>query len=172
MCRISNVSQLGLRGTENIAGSDNAAEYRDIPEIIADTRQQNRVDPSSGVLVDCTRCGHSVGKILSTHIVLDVQMATNEASVINQRWYNPENKSLNISLEQINNREKELDRKLKELKTKIANLEEVAMCNICMEHNRNVAFLCGHGACKRCAAPLTICHMCRKRVRKKINLYL
>ena len=79
---------------------------------------------------------------------------------------------LDRNLEDKLNREKdkELER-LRYLESRIADLEEAHMCSICMEHRRNVAFLCGHGACDKCAAPLTTCHMCRQAITKKINLY-
>ncbi|KAJ8668122.1 hypothetical protein QAD02_009785 [Eretmocerus hayati] len=67
-------------------------------------------------------------------------------------------------------KDKDLER-LRYLETRIADLEEANMCSICMEHRRNVAFLCGHGACEQCAAPLKTCHMCRQNITKKINLY-
>lgn len=67
-------------------------------------------------------------------------------------------------------KEKHLER-LRYLETRVADLEEANMCSICMERRRNVAFLCGHGACEHCAAPLKTCHMCRKTITKKINLY-
>ncbi|XP_011696317.1 PREDICTED: E3 ubiquitin-protein ligase MIB2-like [Wasmannia auropunctata] len=54
---------------------------------------------------------------------------------------------------------------------KIADFDGTNMCNICMERRRNVAFLCGHCACEHCAAQLNTCHMCRKTITKKINLY-
>lgn len=172
MCQIDNVSQSGeLRGMKNIAGSDDAAKCRNSSEIITNTKQENRIDPSS-FLIDCTHCGHTVGKIFSTHIFLDAQVATGEASLVNPRWYNPKDKSINISLEESSNREKEFDKNLKKLKTKIANLEEAILCSICMAHSRSVAFLCGHSACQRCATLLKTCHICRKTIRKKIFLYL
>ncbi|XP_015108850.1 E3 ubiquitin-protein ligase MIB2 [Diachasma alloeum] len=65
---------------------------------------------------------------------------------------------------------KDLER-LRYLETRVADLEEANMCSICMERRRNVAFLCGHGACEHCSAPLKTCHMCRKTITKKINLY-
>ena len=40
-----------------------------------------------------------------------------------------------------------------------------------MERIRDVAFLCGHGSCSHCAETLRTCHMCRKTIVKKINLY-
>ncbi|KAG7169704.1 E3 ubiquitin-protein ligase MIB2-like [Homarus americanus] len=61
--------------------------------------------------------------------------------------------------------------RLRYLETKIAEIEEAHCCSICMERRRNVAFLCGHGACVICAHTLKTCHMCRKPISKKINLY-
>lgn len=57
------------------------------------------------------------------------------------------------------------------LESKIAEYEEANNCTICMEKIRNVVFLCGHGACADCAQTLKICHMCRKSITMKINLY-
>ncbi len=37
--------------------------------------------------------------------------------------------------------------RLKYLESRIAEIEEAWCCSICMERRRNVAFLCGHGAC-------------------------
>lgn len=67
-------------------------------------------------------------------------------------------------------RQRSADR-LRYLETKIAEIEEVHCCPICMERRRNVVFLCGHGACDRCSCTLTMCHMCRTVISKKINLY-
>lgn len=61
--------------------------------------------------------------------------------------------------------------RLRYLESKIMEIEETHCCSICMERRRNVAFLCGHGACSKCAETLKICHMCRKTITKKINLY-
>lgn len=61
--------------------------------------------------------------------------------------------------------------RLRYLETKIQEIEEAHCCSICMERKRNVAFLCGHGACEKCSQTLKICHMCRKTITKKINLY-
>lgn len=60
---------------------------------------------------------------------------------------------------------------LKQLQDKILEIEETHCCSICMERRRNVAFLCGHSACSKCAETLKTCHMCRKSIVKKINLY-
>ncbi|XP_067011890.2 E3 ubiquitin-protein ligase MIB2 [Anabrus simplex] len=61
--------------------------------------------------------------------------------------------------------------RLRYLESKIAEIEEAHCCGICMERRRNVVFLCGHGACEKCSTTLKICHMCRKTITKKINLY-
>lgn len=81
------------------------------------------------------------------------------------------NEDVSINDEQ-SEREKDKDlERLRYLETRVADLEEANMCSICMERRRNVAFLCGHGACEHCSAPLKTCHMCRKSITKKINLY-
>lgn len=72
--------------------------------------------------------------------------------------------------EEEKDKDKDLER-LRYLESRVADLEEANTCSICMERRRNVAFLCGHGACEHCAAPLKTCHMCRKTITKKINLY-
>lgn len=111
--------------------------------------------------------------IIITHLRpasgVDGQSATGETK--------PEDSAKDDSLEdKEENQDKEKDKdkdleRLRYLETRIADLEEANMCSICMERRRNVAFLCGHGACEHCAAPLKTCHMCRKVITKKINLY-
>lgn len=61
--------------------------------------------------------------------------------------------------------------RVKYLESKIQEIEEASSCSICMERRKNVAFLCGHGACVVCSQTLKTCHMCRKPITKKINLY-
>jgi hypothetical protein len=66
--------------------------------------------------------------------------------------------------------------KIKYLESKIAEIEEANSCTICMipyTHNgvSRMAFLCGHSACFNCAQTLKTCHMCRKTITRKINLY-
>ena len=60
---------------------------------------------------------------------------------------------------------------LMELRYKMERLEESHICSICLENAWNVAFLCGHSACSKCAESLTLCHMCRKPIQSKINLF-
>ncbi|XP_077510081.1 uncharacterized protein LOC144121042 isoform X2 [Amblyomma americanum] len=57
------------------------------------------------------------------------------------------------------------------LARELRELKETLQCAICMERERNVAFLCGHSSCADCAKTLEHCHMCRVRIRKKITLY-
>ncbi|KAL1497181.1 hypothetical protein ABEB36_008180 [Hypothenemus hampei] len=61
--------------------------------------------------------------------------------------------------------------RIRYLESKIAEIEESHMCNICMEKKRNIIFLCGHGTCNRCADTLKKCHMCRKTITKRIRIY-
>lgn len=61
--------------------------------------------------------------------------------------------------------------RMRYLECKIAEIEETHGCSICMERRRNVVFLCGHGACSKCADTLKTCHMCRKTITKKIPIY-
>ncbi|XP_011696266.1 PREDICTED: E3 ubiquitin-protein ligase MIB2-like isoform X2 [Wasmannia auropunctata] len=173
--RINNISlsELGLRcAKKNIVGSCNTAECRDGLGIIAEnTNQENRFDPSSSVTqVNRIRCGYN--EIMQ--MFEDRQLATGKVSTTD-----PENKSKDVSLdgkhkEDISDREKEKDKNLERLRyleTRVADLEEANLCSICMDHHRNIVFCCGHSACKHCAAQLKICHICRKKIRRKINLY-
>eukprot|EP00092_Neocalanus_flemingeri_P028989 GFUD01031472.1.p1 GENE.GFUD01031472.1~~GFUD01031472.1.p1 ORF type:complete len:938 (+),score=300.01 GFUD01031472.1:38-2851(+) len=66
------------------------------------------------------------------------------------------------------NKERE---RLKSLEMKVQDLEDQFLCSICMERRRNVAFLCGHGACEICTEGLDTCHMCRTVIERKIPLY-
>ncbi|XP_035697228.1 E3 ubiquitin-protein ligase MIB2-like isoform X1 [Branchiostoma floridae] len=65
-----------------------------------------------------------------------------------------------------------LPEKVVELERKVREMEESALCMICLERKRNVAFLCGHATCEQCSRPLKHCPMCRKTITKKISLYL
>ncbi|KAL3205114.1 hypothetical protein MRX96_040914 [Rhipicephalus microplus] len=58
-----------------------------------------------------------------------------------------------------------------EQERELRQIKESLDCGICLERRRNVAFLCGHSACAVCAATLTICHMCRIPIGRKITLY-
>ena len=83
---------------------------------------------------------------------------------------------LNSGNKQINSNQKISLERLQYLESKIAEIEEANSCTICMipyTHNGvlRMAFLCGHSACFNCAQTLKTCHMCRKTITRKINLY-
>lgn len=61
--------------------------------------------------------------------------------------------------------------RLRQLESRLQEMEEWQGCSICLERRRNVAFLCGHGACSVCAHTLRQCHMCRRAITRKIFLY-
>lgn len=63
------------------------------------------------------------------------------------------------------------DGDLDELRARVQEMEDSLTCSICMERKRSVAFLCGHSACHQCTGALKICHMCRKPITGKINLF-
>ena len=46
--------------------------------------------------------------------------------------------------------------RLLSLEQKFKDLEEQFLCSICLERKRNVAFLCGHGACAPCTQVIFI----------------
>ncbi|XP_045602948.1 E3 ubiquitin-protein ligase MIB2 isoform X3 [Procambarus clarkii] len=105
-----------------------------------------------GHCVTCEDCSSRVKKCFQCHSVV-VSKLTKDGRTISSKSRQP-------SAE-----------RLRYLETKIAEIEEAHCCSICMERRRNVAFLCGHGACVVCAHTLKTCHMCRKPISKKINLY-
>ncbi|XP_018576502.1 uncharacterized protein LOC108915038 [Anoplophora glabripennis] len=61
--------------------------------------------------------------------------------------------------------------KVKQLESKIAQMEESQTCAVCLENKRDIVFLCGHGTCSICADALVSCHLCRKTIEKKIRIY-
>ncbi|XP_013397887.1 E3 ubiquitin-protein ligase MIB2 isoform X2 [Lingula anatina] len=61
--------------------------------------------------------------------------------------------------------------KFQELQAKMQEMEDTVMCSICLDRKKDLVFLCGHSACHICAQPLRNCHMCRKPITKRINLF-
>lgn len=92
--------------------------------------------------VCCEDCGMRMKKCLQCHAVIDKRIAMNGK----------------ILCQKENPRQPSADR-LRYLETKIMEIEETHCCSICMERRRNVAFLCGHSACSKCAETLKTCHM-------------
>ncbi|XP_055589973.1 E3 ubiquitin-protein ligase MIB2, partial [Uranotaenia lowii] len=105
--------------------------------------------------ISCEECGVRMKKCLSCGVFIERRLTVTGKSLMNAVK---------------DNRQPSADR-LRYLESKIIEIEETHCCSICMERRRNVAFLCGHGACSKCAETLKICHMCRKTITKKINLY-
>ena len=44
-------------------------------------------------------------------------------------------------------------------------------CPICMDRQRDVVFICGHGTCEECSKSLRKCHICRKKIKRVIKIY-
>ncbi len=63
------------------------------------------------------------------------------------------------------------EQQMRDLQRKMQEMEDTLNCSICLENVKSVAFLCGHSACTQCSQPLKVCHMCRKPITKKINLF-
>ena len=61
--------------------------------------------------------------------------------------------------------------RVRSLEERLRVMEEDRQCQICMERDKNVAFLCGHGACGICSERLQICHVCREAIQNRITLY-
>jgi hypothetical protein len=57
------------------------------------------------------------------------------------------------------------------LENKISSLEEARICSICMERAKDTAFQCGHTVCLTCASSLKYCHICRKKITKRIKIF-
>lgn len=134
---------------------------------------------SCGHKICCENCCHRMKKCIKCNAIISAKIS---AKIIKG-----ENKTIELKPKTENN--VSVDR-LKYLEAKIAMIEEANSCPICMERvsigqqqhrhqddtdlsatNSYVVFLCGHGACVKCAQTLKICHMCRKTITKKINLY-
>lgn len=104
--------------------------------------------------ISCEECGIRMKKCLTCQTFIEKRSDSTGRIIYGKEQY----------------RQPSADR-LRYLESKILEIEETHCCSICMERRRNVAFLCGHGACSKCADTLKICHMCRKTIVKKINLY-
>lgn len=63
------------------------------------------------------------------------------------------------------------DTSKEDVEMRLQEIEESVTCNICLDRRRSVVFLCGHNACGECARGLRFCHMCRKPITKRINMF-
>lgn len=104
--------------------------------------------------ISCEDCAVRMKKCLTCQTIIERRMDGGGRQIFGKDQY----------------RQPSADR-MRYLESKILEIEETHCCSICMERRRNVAFLCGHSACSKCADTLKICHMCRKTIVKKINLY-
>lgn len=123
--------------------------------------------------ISCEECAIRMKKCLSCGITIDRRIsAYGRDLTVNQLSGQQQQQHHLVHQQQFNqtNRQPSVDRLLY-LENKILEIEETHCCSICMERKRNVAFLCGHSACSKCAETLKTCHMCRKTIVKKINLY-
>lgn len=90
----------------------------------------------------CEECGMRMKKCLQCQNVIEKRIAMNGKLLMAKESH----------------RQPSADR-LRYLESKILEIEETHSCGICMERRRNVAFLCGHSACSKCAETLKTCHM-------------
>lgn len=171
-------SSTGTNKIINIVASATA-----LPPTIASTSNDECIvcnEPSSltrfepcGHQISCAECSVRMKKCLSCGVPIERRLsqggherpAQHSAAQLHQLQL----QHLQMQLQQ-QERQPSVDR-LRYLEDKILEIEETHCCSICMEQRRNVAFLCGHSACSKCAETLKTCHMCRKSIVKKINLY-
>ncbi|XP_030376878.1 E3 ubiquitin-protein ligase MIB2 [Scaptodrosophila lebanonensis] len=112
--------------------------------------------------IACEECSIRMKKCLRCGVAIERRLAANGRLVVQQA------NCTSSPGDQLRMPSGEL---LRYLENKVQEFEESHYCGICMERKRDVAFLCGHGACSHCAETLRTCHMCRKTILKKINLY-
>ncbi|RNA27483.1 E3 ubiquitin- ligase MIB1 [Brachionus plicatilis] len=60
---------------------------------------------------------------------------------------------------------------LKKLQQQLQDIKEQTMCPVCMDKQKNMVFLCGHGTCQLCGDQMNECPICRKLIQKKILIY-
>ncbi|XP_059468755.1 E3 ubiquitin-protein ligase MIB2-like [Neocloeon triangulifer] len=119
--------------------------------VCSEQDQNVRFEPCGDVVV-CEDCAGRMKKCLFCHI--PISCLVTKAGIVTNK-----------------NEVQSSTDKLRVLESKIAEIEEANCCSICMERPRNVVFLCGHSACDTCAQPLKVCHMCRKTITNKINIF-
>ncbi|KVH88119.1 Copine [Cynara cardunculus var. scolymus] len=49
--------------------------------------------------------------------------------------------------------------------------DENKTCPICLTNDKDMAFGCGHMACRECGSRLSRCHICRQEISSRIRLY-
>ena len=61
--------------------------------------------------------------------------------------------------------------RIRALESRLQAREDAIQCAICMERDKQILFLCGHGACRECSERLETCHICRRQIQNKIQMY-
>ncbi|RZF36171.1 hypothetical protein LSTR_LSTR014400 [Laodelphax striatellus] len=100
----------------------------------------------------CEECSSRLKKCFLCHKLIDKRV-TQDGRVVAFKPKQPNNE------------------RIRYLESKMTEIEESISCPICMERKRNTVFLCGHVACDKCSQTLQTCHMCRKEITKRINIY-
>ena len=67
--------------------------------------------------------------------------------------------------------ETEKAERIRALESRLQAREDAIQCAICMERDKNMIFLCGHGACRECSERLETCHICRREIQNRIQMY-
>lgn len=60
---------------------------------------------------------------------------------------------------------------IQKLQQQLQDIKEQTMCPVCLDRQKNMIFLCGHGLCQMCGDQMNECPICRKAVEKRILLY-
>ena len=62
-------------------------------------------------------------------------------------------------------------KEVQELQQQLADIKEEAVCPVCLDSEKNMAFQCGHRTCQTCGDRMSECPICRKTVKTRILLY-
>ena len=62
-------------------------------------------------------------------------------------------------------------RDVQKLQQQLADIKEEAVCPVCLDSEKNMAFQCGHRTCQTCGDRMSECPICRKTVKTRILLY-
>ena len=65
----------------------------------------------------------------------------------------------------------EYNQRVRTLEERLRVMEDDRQCQICMERDKNMVFLCGHAACRECSERLQVCHVCRQTIQNRITMY-
>lgn len=69
-------------------------------------------------------------------------------------------------------RPEDQEREMKELKKQVEEGDIKTKCQICMEHDKNVVFDCGHASCENCSNDQDVCYICKRQITQKNSLFL